>query len=173
MLNTKQEPGIVYIEYFWHELLIQRAVARLRNIWEGNNFVRKCYTGKLYSTNWGMRRGCISVLWSGGNKPFGRWRQYAPLKRRSTIILHGSISQKTTLNFILAAVRTCNLTYLGDLTKWLDNIKTLLRLGKKVQTRIAWIRLDNRGGFLLTRLRTFLIHKRRWPLSAAELVSAS
>jgi hypothetical protein len=25
------------------------------------------------------------------------WRQYAPLKRRSTIILHGSISQKTTL----------------------------------------------------------------------------
>jgi hypothetical protein len=31
---------------------------------------------------------------------------YAPLKRRSTIILHGSISQKTTLNIILAAVRT-------------------------------------------------------------------
>jgi hypothetical protein len=26
------------------------------------------------------------------------WRQYAPLKRRSTIILHGSISQKTALN---------------------------------------------------------------------------
>jgi hypothetical protein len=26
------------------------------------------------------------------------WRQYATLKRRSTIILHGSISQKTTLN---------------------------------------------------------------------------
>jgi hypothetical protein len=26
------------------------------------------------------------------------WRQYAPLKRRSTIILHGSITQKTTLN---------------------------------------------------------------------------
>jgi hypothetical protein len=24
--------------------------------------------------------------------------QYAPLKRRSTIILHGSITQKTTLN---------------------------------------------------------------------------
>jgi hypothetical protein len=28
------------------------------------------------------------------------WRQYAPLKRRSTIILRGSISQKTTLNSI-------------------------------------------------------------------------
>jgi hypothetical protein len=27
-----------------------------------------------------------------------RQRQYAPLKRRSTITLHGSISQKTTLN---------------------------------------------------------------------------
>jgi hypothetical protein len=26
------------------------------------------------------------------------WRQYAPLKRRSTIILHGSIIQKTALN---------------------------------------------------------------------------
>jgi len=29
-----------------------------------------------------------------------RWRQYAPLKRRSTIILYGSITQKTTLNII-------------------------------------------------------------------------
>jgi hypothetical protein len=38
------------------------------------------------------------------------WRQYAPLKRRSTIILHGSTSQKTALNIILAAVRTWNLT---------------------------------------------------------------
>jgi hypothetical protein len=28
------------------------------------------------------------------------WRQYAPLKRRSTIILHGSTSQKTILNII-------------------------------------------------------------------------
>jgi hypothetical protein len=38
------------------------------------------------------------------------WRQYASLKRRSTIILHGSTSQKTILNIILAAVRTWNLT---------------------------------------------------------------
>jgi hypothetical protein len=30
----------------------------------------------------------------------------AAVKRRSTIILHGSTSQKTNLNFILAAVRT-------------------------------------------------------------------
>jgi hypothetical protein len=28
------------------------------------------------------------------------WRQYAPLKRRSTIILHGSRSQKTTPNHV-------------------------------------------------------------------------
>jgi len=28
----------------------------------------------------------------------GWWRQYAPLKRRSTIILHGSTTQKTALN---------------------------------------------------------------------------
>jgi hypothetical protein len=33
------------------------------------------------------------------------------VKRRSTIILHGSTSQKTILNFILAAVRTWNLTW--------------------------------------------------------------
>jgi hypothetical protein len=38
------------------------------------------------------------------------WRQYAPLKRRSTIILHGSTSQKTILNIILAAVRSWNLS---------------------------------------------------------------
>jgi hypothetical protein len=38
------------------------------------------------------------------------WRQYVPLKCRLTIILHGSTSQKTILNFILAAVRTWNLT---------------------------------------------------------------
>jgi hypothetical protein len=38
------------------------------------------------------------------------WRQYAPLKHRLTIILHGSTSQKTILNIILAAVRTWNLT---------------------------------------------------------------
>jgi hypothetical protein len=38
------------------------------------------------------------------------WRQYAPLKRRSTSTwLHGATSHKT-LNFILAAVRTWNLT---------------------------------------------------------------
>jgi hypothetical protein len=29
------------------------------------------------------------------------WRQYAPLKRRSTIILHGSTTQKTALNMFL------------------------------------------------------------------------
>jgi hypothetical protein len=36
--------------------------------------------------------------------------QGSSLKRRSTIILHGSTSQKTILNIILAAVRTWNLT---------------------------------------------------------------
>jgi hypothetical protein len=44
----------------------------------------------------------------------GWWRQYAPLKHRLTIILHGSITQKTALNIILAAVRTWNLT------KWIN-----------------------------------------------------
>jgi hypothetical protein len=43
----------------------------------------------------------LQVLWIIRDE----W-QYAPLKRRSTIILHGSITQKTALNIILAAVRT-------------------------------------------------------------------
>jgi hypothetical protein len=34
------------------------------------------------------------------------------MKGQSTIILHGSTSQKTILNFILAAVRTLNLLLL-------------------------------------------------------------
>jgi hypothetical protein len=32
------------------------------------------------------------------------WRQHVPMKRRSTIILHGSTSQKTILNFKNAAL---------------------------------------------------------------------
>jgi hypothetical protein len=34
------------------------------------------------------------------------WRQYTPLKRRSTIILHGSITQKTALNIIVVVYLT-------------------------------------------------------------------
>jgi hypothetical protein len=54
---------------------------------------------------------CCSELSSGMSDPWW-WRQYVPLKRRSTIILHGSTSQKTILNIILAAVRTWKLIYL-------------------------------------------------------------
>jgi hypothetical protein len=56
-----------------------------------------CYTTKR----------CWCWRLTGNNYPWW-WRQYAPLKRRSTIILHGSITQKTALNIILAAVRTWN-----------------------------------------------------------------
>jgi hypothetical protein len=49
------------------------------------------------------------------------WRQYAPLKRRSTIILHGSTTQKTALNITLAAVRTWNLTQLDKLPEFLES----------------------------------------------------
>jgi hypothetical protein len=64
------------------------------------------------------------------------WRQYAPPKRRSTIILHGSISQKTTLNIILAAVRTWNLT---------ENavVSTLLLESPKGPTDEKCLRLTN------------------------------
>jgi hypothetical protein len=43
------------------------------------------------------------------------WRQHVPLKRRSIIILNGGTSQKTNLNFILAAVRSWNLTWFSML----------------------------------------------------------
>jgi hypothetical protein len=49
-----------------------------------------------------MRR-LLYVVFDDSN-PFNThpwwWRQYAPLKRRSTIILQGSICQKTTLNIV-------------------------------------------------------------------------
>jgi hypothetical protein len=42
----------------------------------------------------------------GGSKRMRVVSQYPPVYRRQAIILHGSTSQKTNLNFILAAVRT-------------------------------------------------------------------
>jgi hypothetical protein len=55
----------------------------------------------MWDFKFSRRRVWCSELSSGiyslGYHPWW-WRQYAPLKRRSTIILHGSISQKTTLN---------------------------------------------------------------------------
>jgi hypothetical protein len=53
------------------------------------------------------------------------WRQHVPLKRWSTIILHGSTSQKTNLNFILAAVRTWNLTWFLYYSTTMDQIHVL------------------------------------------------
>jgi hypothetical protein len=50
-------------------------------------------------------RGCLNTWQPEYNTAMTWWRQYAPLKRRSTIILHGSISQKTILNIILAAMK--------------------------------------------------------------------
>jgi hypothetical protein len=45
---------------------------------------------------------------SHGSSPWW-WRHQVSLKRQPTIILHGSTSQKTNMNFILATVRTWNL----------------------------------------------------------------
>jgi hypothetical protein len=60
----------------------------------------KCHVVTLKLTN-------VSPWW---------WRQYAPLKRRSTSTwLHSATSQKT-VNFILATVRTWNLTFITVFT---------------------------------------------------------
>jgi hypothetical protein len=53
------------------------------------------------------------------------WRQYAPLKRRSTIILHGSITQKTALNIILYGF-SWNFT-LSSFTKICQHIPILVK----------------------------------------------
>jgi len=50
------------------------------------------------------------------------WRQYAPLKRRSTIILHGSITQKTTLNIECKPLEALlNNTKIPWKTRWLSS----------------------------------------------------
>jgi hypothetical protein len=56
-------------------------------------------------TNYSCAGGFLRVFreWISGFHDRLRTR---PLKRRSTIILHGSTTQKTALNIILAAVRT-------------------------------------------------------------------
>jgi hypothetical protein len=89
------------------------------------------------------------------------WRQYAPLKRRSTIILHGSITQKTALNIILAAVRTWNLTIYGYLLNRLVDLYEILYWGfvvighfdvitfnTIVSTIVKWLRFKSVGCML-------------------------
>jgi hypothetical protein len=54
---------------------------------------------EMWDFKFSRRRVWCSELSSGLNiiHPWW-WRQYVPLKRRSTIILHGSTTQKTALN---------------------------------------------------------------------------
>jgi hypothetical protein len=67
------------------------------------------------------RRVWSSELSSGK----GWWRQYVPLKRRSTIILHGSTSQKTILNFIATTLtKRCHKTLSGNTALHLRCIQT-------------------------------------------------
>jgi hypothetical protein len=57
--------------------------------------------------NWS--RSCVrfQVLTAASMMLRAVWRLYAPLKRRSTIILHGSITQKTALNEVEAPYLNC------------------------------------------------------------------
>jgi hypothetical protein len=73
--------------------------------------------------------------------PFCLWRQYAPLKRRSTSTwLHGATSQKT-LNFILAAVRTWNLTQWHNVSE----------LRPPTSSSPMWyMSMESHGGMMLT-----------------------
>jgi hypothetical protein len=56
-------------------------------------------------------RGAYCLHYQGDSSPWW-WRQYASLKRRSTSTWYTALhSSQKTLNFILAAVRTYNLTF--------------------------------------------------------------
>jgi hypothetical protein len=89
------------------------------------------------------------------------WRQYTPLKRRSTIILHGSISQKTTLNIILAAVRTWTLTWRTHHM----GIFHYMRSTFNAYTPFMW--KDNSVCYYLTRNIIISPMEFWWPLSVA------
>jgi hypothetical protein len=75
------------------------------------------------------------------------------LKPRSTIILHGSTSQKTILNIILAAVRTWNLTLLKKLFWCSEPYYPLCQLCN-VSLRIIY---QTSKPFLTRLLRTYTI----------------
>jgi hypothetical protein len=56
---------------------------------------KKRWQDQFFEKSWGIQDCEISS--SHGGDPWW-WRQYVPLKRRSTINLHGSTTQKTALN---------------------------------------------------------------------------
>jgi hypothetical protein len=85
-------------------IALMMEAARTSETSVGNYFTRQYIPEDNYELHTRRRENLKSHL-----SPWW-WRQHVPLKRRSTIILHGSTSQKTNLNFILAAVRTWNLT---------------------------------------------------------------
>jgi hypothetical protein len=66
------------------------------------------------------------------------WRQYAPLKRRSTIILHGSITQKTALNILLWK-RSSNVTSSG-IGRWniLRNVRFQVFTAANMKMKAFW-----------------------------------
>jgi hypothetical protein len=72
------------------------------------------------------------------------WRQYAPLKRRSTFILHGSITQKTTLNMI----KICSRIFFRGEAKPSSPCCKILQHVKDPYSMIE-IRVDNIHGHLL------------------------
>jgi hypothetical protein len=93
-------------------------------------------------------------------KSSGWWRQHVPLKRRSTIILHGSTSQKTILNFILATLRTWNLTC-NSVLLFLSSFHLCFRpvasdsrsvqaSGRRVRCESSWVSRSDGGITLLS-----------------------
>jgi hypothetical protein len=82
----------------------------------------------LYHQGWDFRptfQRCILPPSSGMSDHLWWWRQYSPLKRRSTIILHGSISQKTTLNIFLLYLTTHFQWLRFYSIEWRDNKRML------------------------------------------------
>jgi len=80
------------------------------------------------------------------------WRQYVPLKRRSTIILHGSTSQKTILKRLHFWRATASCPYHGDNSPWpqLYAIYTASRNLWLVSFRSAVTRQNHTGEPMVT-----------------------
>jgi hypothetical protein len=113
------------------------------------------------------RRSTIILHGSIGMSDPWWWRQYAPLKRRSTIILHGGITKKTTLNIILAAVRTWNLKLCSYLATYIAP-----QLHRKISppwnANIRSVKFSTLYGILM--VITVFTRAHRWVLSCAEWI---
>jgi hypothetical protein len=90
----------------WYRCQKEQGVMNISAVWDFKFSRRRVWCSELSSGLY-CRVKWLSIDVSEVHTHPWWWRQYVPLKRRSTIILHGSTTQKTALN-IISAVCPCN-----------------------------------------------------------------